>query len=69
MPELIWEEIKSSMGFFYRAKVVGGWLVKEVFDVITNPTENLQSYGFEYRGSLTFIPDPNYSWEGVKSDG
>jgi hypothetical protein len=48
-----WENLKSSEGTVYRAKVPGGWLV--VFE------------GYCER-SLTFYPDPNHKWDGKSLD-
>jgi hypothetical protein len=48
-----WEELKSSVGRVYRAKVPGGWLV--------------MIEGYEER-SLTFYPDANHSWDGKSLD-
>lgn len=53
-----------------RAKVPGGWLVREVMDVLHDDPNrgNLQS-GWEWRSSLTFIPDPEYLWEPYEKLG
>lgn len=54
-----WEELTHNRGtYLSRAKVPGGWLVREEQDVISlHPgTQTFQS------GSITFIPDPNHVW-------
>ncbi len=67
--KLDWEELDSSDGFYYRrAKVFGGWLVNCSADVMSPiytgytipPYEYKQ--GYEWRISITFVPDPNHQW-------
>lgn len=56
-----WEEIKQNHALFlYRAKIFGGWLVRTTDDVISN-TENM-TQGYEWRSSITFVPDLNHDW-------
>lgn len=68
MPELSWEEIKHDRGFYLqRTKVFGGWLVSTVDDV-RSPVYNGYNtpdytQGYEWRTSITFVPDPSHEWE------
>lgn len=58
-----WEEITTEHGdYLYRAKIFGGWLVKITCDVVTQNEYILNQTGFEWRSSITFIPDANHEW-------
>lgn len=65
--ELKWEEIKHDNGFFLRrTKIHGGWLVNAIMDVNTSvPLGDsfTTSQGYEWRSSITFVPDPNHEWK------
>jgi hypothetical protein len=68
MNELKWEEINHNNGFFLkRTRVFGGWLVAAVSDVIshvnTGYTKPDYLQGYEWRTSITFVPDPNHEWK------
>ena len=51
-PQLVWEAVKNSgeiwSFFIARAKVPGGWL-------------GVYTHGDG--GGITFVPDPNYTWQ------
>lgn len=53
---LKWEQLEQDhAGYIYRARVPGGWLVKEVLT-------DCRDSGYEWRSSLVFIPDPDRTW-------
>ena len=55
-----WQQIESNNGhYMYRAKVIGGWLVLVCNDVLTSDFRS----GYEWRESVTFVPDPNHEWK------
>jgi hypothetical protein len=64
IPKLIWEQVDSNMGSFFRAPVPGGWLImaeQEVFHHVPGyGRDNMRSEG--YRTSTTFVPDPLHTW-------
>lgn len=64
---LNWEEIKHDRGFYMnRAKIFGGWLVSAISDVssvLPNGDGIMTQQGYEYRTSITFVPDPNNEWK------
>jgi len=65
---LVWEEID---GYHRRAKVPGGWLVKNFEDVYHLHNESSQGgQGWDWRVSMCFLPDPNHQWgnDEVKLD-
>lgn len=57
-PILEWEDIDD---FHQRAKVPGGWLVK-VHESVFHLTDMQQGEGWDWRVSMTFLPDPTHSW-------
>ena len=61
---LEWEEIKqNNAGYLSRAKVIGGWLVKYTDNVLKDlNSECTMQDGYEWRSSITFVPDVNYEW-------
>jgi len=62
---LVWEEIPHDRaGSLHRTKVPNGWLVREVQEVHVNVPDQfiLESVGYEWTSSLTFIPDINHEW-------
>jgi hypothetical protein len=61
---LQFEELKSNLaGTMWRAKVPGGWLVKDVQDVISDSdSQHLYGNGYEWRSSICFVPDENHNW-------
>lgn len=66
MIKLDWEEVEDNhAGYMYRSMVPGGWLVKITEDVCS--PSNVDHIGwqqdYEWRSSLTFIPDPTYEWK------
>jgi len=66
--KLEWEPIDSNHGnYIVRAKVFGGWLVMVTDDVMTPiyrgyDTPNNEA-GYEFRTSLTFVPDQKHEWK------
>lgn len=63
---ITWEKVEQDQaGYLYRTKVPGGWLVKDVQDVLTTDEQaGLRMHqDYEWRSSLCFVPDPNHSWE------
>lgn len=65
---LEWEEIKHDNGFYLRrTKLFNGWLVSAIYDQLS-PTQYSNGYitnspGYEWHGSITFVPDPNHEWK------
>jgi hypothetical protein len=60
---LEWEQIDSSLsGYIWRVKVVGGWLVMSVDDVLKETDKSRFHEGIEWRSSITFVPDPLGQW-------
>lgn len=59
--KLNWEEIDSDRGSLYRARVMGGWLVMAENDVVHH-TDNGFENGWDWRNSVTFVPDPIGLW-------
>ena len=50
--------------YIARAKVPGGWLVTCTQDVNTQlPERGITGQGYEWRTSITFVPDPNHEWK------
>lgn len=69
--KLEWEPIdQEHAGTMFRARVPGGWLVKEVQDkALAYPEEfkeNVNGWryetGYEWRSSVTFVPDAEHEW-------
>lgn len=61
-PSLIWEDLPSdTASYFSRAKVPGGWLVREVNDVQTMDQPTIDR-GHFWTSAMTFIPDPQHTW-------
>ena len=62
-----WEDIEctpAQSGWWSRAKIPGGWLVKVVEDVIHDQGEYGRGMvgGWDWRVALTFVPDPKHEW-------
>lgn len=67
--EIKWEDIKNnSGGYLYRAKVIGGWLVKLTEDVITYKDDGYSTNNYEYRSSITFVPDSKHEWNNENNN-
>jgi hypothetical protein len=61
-PKLNWEAI-DRVENIARAKVFGGWLIKQLDDVMTvMHAETHGQVGYEWRQSICFIPDPHHEW-------
>lgn len=61
---LVWEEVEtpSHLGYMWRSRTPTGWLVRETQDVTHHiPDRGLDS-GYDWRVSLTFVPDPDGLW-------
>lgn len=66
MPQLTFEPLESNQGNFFRAKVPGGWLIMSEQDVMHNePNYGRDGFrsGFDWRTSVTFVPDPTHEWK------
>lgn len=61
---LEWEQIKSNLSsYIYRSKIQGGWLVMCTEDVLTTMDEyQPNQIGYQWRSSITFVPDINHTW-------
>jgi len=55
-----WETIDS---YHFRAKVIGGWLVKATEDVCYLDEYGAMDNGRDWRIAMAFVPDPNHEWE------
>lgn len=53
-----WEEIDSNE---FRAKVIGGWVLK-VHEHVFHMTDTREGEGWDWRVAITFIPDINHEW-------
>lgn len=51
-----WENIRCRWSDTYRAKVHGGWLVKEM-------SHSIWGVFFPIGIAICFVPDPNHKWE------
>lgn len=64
---LKWEKIMHDNGFFLnRVKIFGGWLVAAVSDVnsVLPYGDGIRNdQGYEFRTSITFVPDPTHEWK------
>jgi hypothetical protein len=58
-----WHLVKSNTaGLMFVCPVIGGWLVKEVQNVITPTERSSFNTGYSYTSSMVFVPDPNHEW-------
>ena len=57
-----WEGIDTDQGTLWRLKVEGGWLVKVDYEVIQHFPDGRFESGWDWRPSLTFVPDPTHKW-------
>ena len=63
MFKMQWEPIPQDIaGTLWRAKVPGGWLVNMVNDVTQILPDQGLTQGYDWRSSLTFLPDPSHLW-------
>lgn len=65
MITLQWEDIGQApcqAGLLQRARVPGGWLVRETLEVAHNLPEQGYVSGWEWRTALAYIPDPDGRW-------
>lgn len=68
MPKIIWEKIgseideKETNSKIWRSKVPGGWLVR-IHSIKEEIGEDEHFVSWAYAG-LTFIPDPDHTWDG-----
>ena len=63
--DIKWEDMTNNLsGWMYRAPVPGGWLVRCTEDALyKNPDHhNHLQGGYEWRTSITFVPDPSHEW-------
>lgn len=61
---LHWESIDGDP-MLCRAKVPGGWLVREQHDVLHNLSHQDMVKGYEWRSALCFVPDPTHEWKAT----
>jgi len=66
LKKLIWKNIKSDLeGYVWRTRIPFiGWLVLYTTDVLVclNKEEGFKD-GYEWRNTITFVPDPFYLWK------
>lgn len=66
------EPISGSLGYFedtYRAKVIGGWLIKNVL-FFDHTDKELKIDGWQNtRVEICFLPDPKHEWDLNIMDG
>lgn len=55
-----WEYLEYNL---YRAKIPGGWLVKQVSDVIHLNEHHGMVGGYDIRASICFVPDEGHYWQ------
>lgn len=58
-----WEELDQLDGYgeLHRAKVPGGWIVRQLVDYkVKNQEEDINDFSI----SITFYPDPKHEWNG-----
>jgi hypothetical protein len=66
---LKWEEIQQDDQIICmkRIKVIGGWIVQATMDALTPQYQGydtpVQEHGYQWRTSITFVPDPNHEWK------
>jgi len=62
-----WEYIETEDGSgLNRMRVPGGWLVKVceyVYQASLVMAGQGEPFGYDWRTSMTFLPDPEHSWE------
>lgn len=66
--KLDWENIENNQGeYINRAKIFGGWLVTVTNNVMTQVYKGYtipeNEDGYEWRTSITFVPDLNHEWK------
>lgn len=65
--KLEWEQIEHNHGnYITRAKIFGGWLVMSTDEVQTLRNDGYglsPENGYEWRTSITFVPDPKHEWK------
>lgn len=60
---LDFEKVYSDAGYFERAKVPGGWLVREVNEVyVSRQGGNPPATGYTWTTTLVFVPDAAHAW-------
>jgi len=64
--KMIFEKVETDTGGYWeRAKVPGGWLIRETQEVCQDLTAHgrgMMESGWQWRTALVFIPDPNHEW-------
>jgi len=65
--DMIWEEMPNYhyATTYRRTKIFGGWLVESCSDVyhVGDPNYGQTGSGYDWRTSVTFVPDPAHEWE------
>lgn len=69
-----WEKVETNHAqSLYRSPVFGGWLVMSVDDVrspvYTGYNQPEYHEGYEWKSSISFVPDPNHEWDLSKEYG
>lgn len=63
---MIWERIRHNRGnYIDRTPIFGGWLVMTTDDVMAFAGElddRTFITGYQYRTSISFVPDPQHLW-------
>jgi hypothetical protein len=61
------ENIPNTEGNMMRARVPGGWIVREILECahIGNEKNEYITTGYDWRVALCFVPDPRHQWSGV----
>jgi len=67
MKKLEWEEVPHNHGgYMTRVSIPGGWLVRYTEDVRSPVFTGYEApeyiQGYEWRTSITFVPDVNHEW-------
>ena len=61
MNKLVWNQIDK---YHHIAQVPGGWMFKAYADVAHMDLDGFPQSGWDWRVSITFIPDPSHMYAG-----
>jgi hypothetical protein len=61
---IVWEKIGQGpqAGILERSRTPTGWLVRETQEVVQPSAASPLDSGYQWRVSLTFVPDPEHVW-------